>query len=289
MATATKTKRPTVQVTLSTFDNTIGRPYYRSPRQHVPLKDFKPISHDEYNPQGMTPLHDAVFAFVEHMRHLADEGEVQVGLLLDESGSMGSQRNEVIEAVNKFVSGMAAVKKVDKKNAGKGFLVIDTDGMENASRNHDARQVAELLQECEKDGWVTIFLGAGIDGWGIGRSMGVTGQSAYMQTVSIPNTAHGHAAGMSAASADTVSWLENSKDYVAAAASADYSSRSVTEDGQTLNYNTNAVPDATKHKVQGGNQVAQKPVFPVNHPLPVQGNTAVDKAISSATDALSGD
>jgi hypothetical protein len=67
MAT-TKTKAPTVKVTLSTFDQSQGRPIYRVLRDGVSLKNFDQVTEDQYTPTGSTPLVDATYAFLTHMR-----------------------------------------------------------------------------------------------------------------------------------------------------------------------------------------------------------------------------
>ncbi len=229
-----KMKRPKVRVTLSTFD-TGPRPVYRAIREHVKLKDFEEITLDEYQPSGMTPLYDAVFEFVESVRSHATENEVQVGLLLDESGSMAGQREEVISGANEYIDAIRDIKKIDKNAGGKGFLVITTDGYENTSRKHTASEVAKLLGECEKDGWVVVYLGAGIDGWATGNAFGATG-SANLQTVSASSTR----AGLRSTRGHTQSYLSDSSNYLVAAAAAGTGMRSVTEDGEELLTNINA-------------------------------------------------
>lgn len=68
MATATKpkpkTKRPTVHVTLATFDAAPNRPVYRQVRD-AKLKDFAEVTHEDYAPAGMTPLLDATGLFIK--------------------------------------------------------------------------------------------------------------------------------------------------------------------------------------------------------------------------------
>lgn len=241
MATTSPTKdkkasknRPTVRVTLSTFDDSAGRPTYREVRK-AKLKDFADISKEDYSPCGMTPLLDAMGEFIEAMRARRAGDEVQVGLLLDESGSMGTNAAAVIESVNEFVAGLRKVKKVDPKVAGKGFLVVATDGLENASHKFTYEQIRKLVSKCEKDGWVTIFLGAGIDGWGQGRQVGVSGRSAHAQTISTVNTPKGTRSAMRGVTASTAHYLADSDSYLAAAAAAP--SSSILEDGDQVTSN----------------------------------------------------
>lgn len=240
MATTTRSKKstPTVRVTLSTFDQGPG-PIYRSPRVGVTLTDFAPITADDYEPRGATPLLDAVVEFVEHLRSLAKRSEVNVGLLLDESGSMAPNQAAVIAGANEFVSGLQKVKRTDPKVAGKGFLVITTDGYENASSRHGYEQVRQLIAKCEADGWVTVFLGAGIDGWAQGRQLGFSG-GARGQTVSTVSSPAGTFSAMAATSNDARFYLSDSSGYVRLRANS--GKRSLSEDGVEIASNI-AVPD----------------------------------------------
>lgn len=43
------------------------------------------------------------------------------------------------------------------------IVVIQTDGLENASREFGRTAVADLIDECRKLGWEFVFLGAGLD------------------------------------------------------------------------------------------------------------------------------
>jgi hypothetical protein len=237
MATTTKAKNkkaaPTVEVTLSTFDQS-QKPVYRVIRSGK-LGSFKGITLDDYTPYGGTPLLDAMVEFIEDMRSRKSKKTVQVGLLLDESGSMSPNHGAVIESVNQFIAGLKDVNAVDPKTAGKGFLVVATDGYENASKKHGYEDVTKLVKDCEKDGWITIFLGAGIDGWDQGRQVGVSGQSAFAQTVSTVNSPQGTKSAMRGMTQSAASYLADSDSYLARASAAP--SSSITEDGNTVTSN----------------------------------------------------
>jgi hypothetical protein len=233
MATATKTKpkkkAPTVRVTLSTFDDTAGRPVYRRLRERSKLAEFQPVTAEDYQPCGMTPLIDATVEFAEDMLRLGRKGEVQVGLLLDESGSMQGNREAVIQSANSFVNGLREVKKVDHKNDGKGFLVVATDGYENASRKHHYEEVRKLLASLEDRGWVVIFLGASIDAWGQGHKLGLSGGIGG-QTVSTVNTPVGTQSAFVATTNDAMCYLTDNQSYKVARAGSTV--RSLSEDGK---------------------------------------------------------
>jgi hypothetical protein len=53
------------------------------------------------------------------------------------------------------------------------FCVIQTDGEENSSKEYDLNMVRKLIGRKEKDGWKIVCLGADIDAWQIGESIGL--------------------------------------------------------------------------------------------------------------------
>lgn len=226
-----------VRVTLSTFDNPNGwrthtarsEPIYRCLRKAEKLKDFKPVTEEDYSPRGATPLIDATVQFIKQIRKQAKAGEVHVGLLLDESGSMAIVRAATISSVNEFVGSLKSVDKVDPKVDGKGFLVIATDGYENASSEFKYEDVTALLKDCEADGWVVIFLGAGIDAWSQGSALGLRGTVAG-QTVSSVKSPVGTRSAFASVANDGVGYLSDSDSYSVLRASS--SVRSLSEDGK---------------------------------------------------------
>lgn len=282
-----KRRGPAVRVTLSTFDGSSRRPTYRALREGIPLDDFEPIRDDEYQPSGMTPLLDATTEFLEHVRSLAGPGEVNVGLLLDESGSMAGNRDAVVESANQFVDGLRSVDEVASDVDGKGFLVISTDGLENYSTHHGYEDVKRVVSACEDAGWVTVFLGASIDGWGTGRSIGLSGGYTG-QMVSTVNTPAGHTASLRLASTDAASYLSQGE-YVYSQVRADTSMRSVTEDGTELDSNIGqtVTPNADPGYVQvpsvqtfpggGSHGKSSAQTFPPGQKSPYDPSDAIDR------------
>lgn len=58
------------------------------------------------------------------------------------------------------------------------FLVVQTDGQENSSREFSAERVATMIKERVVGGrWATLFLGAGLDAWKGGASLGINANS----------------------------------------------------------------------------------------------------------------
>lgn len=232
MATATKPKKkaPTVKLTLATFDARYdGKPWYRVLRKGVALKDFSAVTNEEYLPNGGTPLIDATVEFIETMLAQAKKSEVNVGLMLDESGSMAPNTAAVITSVNEFVQSLRKVSAPDPETGGKGFLVIATDGHENQSTKHGYEDVRQMLNKCEKKGWIVMFLGAGIDAWAQGQKLGLSG-TASGQTVSTVSSPMGTAAAFASASSDGVGYLGDHASYVKCRSGS--AVRSLSEDGK---------------------------------------------------------
>ena len=55
----------------------------------------------------------------------------------------------------------------------KKLCVILTDGLENASREYSRKQIFDLINACEKEGWTFLYLGADHGVWEAGESLGV--------------------------------------------------------------------------------------------------------------------
>jgi hypothetical protein len=101
----------------------------------IPGAEVRPLGND-YSPNGMTALYDAVGAAITKT-HAYLEG-------LKEGGP-----SDVI-------------------------VVILTDGMENASREWSRHQIVDLITEAEDRGWQFVFLGANLDSKAVSREMGIT-------------------------------------------------------------------------------------------------------------------
>lgn len=178
MATATKTRKKAkiateVTVTIATFDKRHGQPVYRPLRDGQSVGDFAPLTITDYQPHGGTPLHDATAQFIAHLEQQRKKGTVVIGALADESGSMGGNRQSVVDGINEFVGGMADVE-VDPDADGKVLAVILTDGMENSSTEVTHAQVAAMIRDREGEGWTFIYLGANQDTWAVGGNLGAT-------------------------------------------------------------------------------------------------------------------
>jgi hypothetical protein len=101
------------------------------------LENVKPLSNETYAPGGMTALLDAVG-----------------------------------KTINDVVTRHASLDEDEKP--GKVILVVITDGHENSSREITKKaELVKMVKKQEEDyGWEIVFLGADIDAWGEGSSMG---------------------------------------------------------------------------------------------------------------------
>lgn len=211
-----KTKPTTVLVSLGKFDRDTrtNTPIMRLVREGIPLADFKPLTNADYSPRGGTPLRDAAAAFIAHLDAVQANADraVVVGLLADESGSMGGNEQSVINGINEFVGGMADVDSVDGAAAGKVLCVIVTDGNENSSREVSREQLAAMIAEREKRGWTFIYLGANQDAWATADTTGLSG-GATGQSVNYTASPKGVASALRSVTCDAGAFLADNAAY----------------------------------------------------------------------------
>jgi hypothetical protein len=101
----------------------------------IPGEEVRPLG-DDYSPNGMTALYDAV-------------------------GNSLIKTRAFLDALN------------PDNRPGDVIIVILTDGMENASRTWGLHQVARLIADAEDDGWQFVFLGANLDSRAAAHDMGM--------------------------------------------------------------------------------------------------------------------
>jgi len=59
-----------------------------------------------------------------------------------------------------------AIKQAEGKEVDRHLLIVQTDGIENASRDFTYEQIAKLVKKKEKaKNWTLVFLGAGVNQW----------------------------------------------------------------------------------------------------------------------------
>lgn len=104
----------------------------------VPVGDVKKLTEKEYYVRGCTALLDAVGGAIRHIKKVQKE------------------------------------TKADDRPA-KTLFVITTDGLENASRKYELKDVKKMIRrQKEKHNWEFIFLGANIDAIEVARDMGIS-------------------------------------------------------------------------------------------------------------------
>jgi hypothetical protein len=101
----------------------------------IPGEEVRPLG-DDYSPNGMTALYDAV--------------------------------GDSVTKTQAFLESLEADDRPEDI-----IVVILTDGMENASRRWDLGAVGRLIADAEDDGWQFVFLGANLDSRAVARDMGV--------------------------------------------------------------------------------------------------------------------
>lgn len=114
----------------------------------VKLKAVPLLTPASYQPAAMTPLYDAV--------------------------------GQTIRATEQQIA--------DKKNPPDVLLVIQTDGLENYSREYDQKGIFDLIREKRQQGWTFVFLAADLDAWQIGSQMGLTATSSTRYDGSVGGT-----------------------------------------------------------------------------------------------------
>ena len=86
-------------------------------------------------------------------------------------GGMTALLDAVGKTINEVVSRHATLDK-DEVPA-KTIMVVFTDGEENSSQEfRKLADIAKMVKERENAKWEILFMGADIDAWGEGRSMG---------------------------------------------------------------------------------------------------------------------
>jgi hypothetical protein len=227
--TKSRVKAPPVNVILSTFDDRHGMPVYRSLRSGK-IGTFPAVEFDEYVPTGNTPLLDATAKFIGHLEseHRKAPKAVTIGLLMDESLSMQSNRAAVIQGANEFIDEMRR-EEVDPDAGGKVLAVIVTDGEENRSTEVSINNLRKTFAEKEASGiWTFIFLGANQDAWRTGSNYGLSG-SGSGQTVTTSGSVRGTQAAFRNVSSKARHFVSNNVAYHNLASSAPVTNLS--EDG----------------------------------------------------------
>ena len=102
----------------------------------INLQDIAPLTEKDYFVRGSTALYDAV--------------------------TLG---------IRKIVN--VQKQTMPDGRADKVIMVITTDGYENSSRETNAAMLHKMIDDCKKDGWEFLFLGADIDAQAAAGNIGI--------------------------------------------------------------------------------------------------------------------
>lgn len=119
------------------FDKFVKQPVVRPLFTSCTIGAWQPMTEDQYNPRGYTPLYDAIAMAVAQAEHMVN-----------------------------------TCKRDDGEDR-RVVLVIQTDGAENSSTETTHAQVTKLLADKQALGWEVLFIGADLaDTDKIGASIG---------------------------------------------------------------------------------------------------------------------
>jgi hypothetical protein len=114
----------------------------------VPLRELTDLDGTAYRPDGTTALYDAVGAAITR------------------------------------IDALIATKVVQPQRV---LFAIITDGQENASRTYERAAIFDMVGVHEEAGWSFVFLGANIDSYAAGRSVGVAGTARTRDWIATPD------------------------------------------------------------------------------------------------------
>lgn len=103
----------------------------------VPTREVTDLDRAAYQPRGATPLYDAVGSMIARV-----------------DADVATRRQ-------------AGLDEDDQ------LMVVVTDGLENASREHTRASVFEMIADRRRQGWSFLFLGADQDSYASGEAMAV--------------------------------------------------------------------------------------------------------------------
>ncbi len=107
----------------------------------LPLEQIKPMTEDDYTVRGCTALLDAIGGAVKHIGN-----------------------------IHKY----ARTEDVPEHT----MFVITTDGLENASRKYNSRDIKRLIESKKEEGWEFLFIGANIDAIETANDYGISADRA---------------------------------------------------------------------------------------------------------------
>ena len=89
---------------------------------------------------------------------------------IDKSSYNPSSMTNLLDALGRMI---AEIDKVATKNDIVLIMTV-TDGQENCSEEFNLEQIKQLIEQRERSGWKFSYIGATVDAWGKGQSMGIS-------------------------------------------------------------------------------------------------------------------
>lgn len=109
------------------------------------------------------------------------------------------------DAIGRTIASIDASIGSGKNNV---LFVIQTDGYENASREYTREKIFDLIADRKASGWTFVFIGADIDTYAVGATLGIS--KGNIATYSGANT-RGAMSGLASATASYTANVINSK------------------------------------------------------------------------------
>lgn len=103
----------------------------------IPIDKIKPLTDDDYTVRGCTALLDALGGAIKHISNI----------------HRYARKEDVPEHT---------------------MFVITTDGMENASKRYNSRDIKKLIERKKEEGWEFLFIGANIDAVETANTYGIS-------------------------------------------------------------------------------------------------------------------
>lgn len=91
---------------------------------------------------------------------------------LDHNNYRPDMDTPLYDAIGRTISEVKA-KLATMKTKPAILFVIMTDGQENASKEYNLATIRSKIQECEKEGWTFVYMGANQDAWAVGSTFGM--------------------------------------------------------------------------------------------------------------------
>ncbi len=151
------------RVTLVQFNTLTDKPNIRTKYANKLIDEVRPLDGRSYNPNGMTPLYDAIAQAIKDTE---------------------KESKSSLEVIEKLAGHPVKIGPLI-------VIVIMTDGEENMSKQYDQKQVFDLISEKRQQGWEFIFLGANQDSFASGAKVGVAaGMTANFSSGNIVRAMH---------------------------------------------------------------------------------------------------